>query len=249
MLLFEKEKLNTLSLGKWQQDAFQLFESKMTDKTHKFPCIPATIGFKLNHFRYGFLSDPRSDQAADELAELLSMYGEQSQAFGKYTSLIAFFETPPDIQKNYQVSDYRQLFWDVLSKVSSRDHEEWPSHIPTDPHHHVWEYCYAGEQYFMYCATPAHDHRQSRYFPYFIYAITPRWVLTEFNSNAQTAAQLKSKIRERIEAYDEVGIHPDLQSYGSQDNYEWKQYFLNDDNTSTAESKCPFAHLHLKKQS
>lgn len=249
MIMFDKDILRTMSLEKWQEDAFSHFESKMTDTTHKFPCIPATVGFKLNHFRYAFLSDPRSDQVADELAELLNMYGKKSHAFGNYTSLIAFFDTPEDMQKKYQVSDYRQLFWEVLSKVSSRDQEEWPQHIPADPHHHVWEYCYAGEQYFMYCATPGHERRQSRYFPYFIYAITPRWVLTQFNSNRQAVSQMKTKIRERIEAYDEIGIHPDLQSYGSQDNYEWKQYFLNDDNTSTVESKCPFAHLQLKKQS
>lgn len=249
MSLYTADKIQLHTPGEWQKEAFQQFESKMSDPVHLFPCIPATIGFKLGQFRYGFINnDPRSEQAADELAELLTAYGEQSHSFGNYTSLIAFFHTPENIKENYNVADYRGLFWDVLSKVSSKDPTEWPEHIPSDPHHHVWEYCYGGEQYFMYCATPAHEKRQSRYFPYFIFAITPRWVLTQFNAKPQAAVQIKAKIRERITAYDELDIHPDLHFYGSEDNYEWKQYFLNDDNTSTKDSKCPFAHLYLKKQ-
>lgn len=103
MILFDKEQIRSSSPGKWQEDAFQHFESKMVDTTHNFPCIPATVGFKLDHFRYGFISDPRSDLAAEELTELLGMFGEQSHTFGKYTSLIAFFHTPDDLKKHFHL--------------------------------------------------------------------------------------------------------------------------------------------------
>ncbi|WP_310832117.1 YqcI/YcgG family protein [Paenibacillus pedocola] len=246
MLLYDNEHMEHSSLGGWKEKAYRLFSEKMSDSEHKFPCIPATIGYKSNHFRYIFLSDPRKEQASEELAYSLSAYGEQSKDIGKYTSLIAFFETPEDLTVEYQVKEYQALFWKVLSQVSARDEQPWPEHIPLDPDQNVWEYCFGNEQYFMYCATPAHKRRQSRHFPYFIFAITPRWVLTQFNKNAAAAAQIKKKIRERITEYDETGVHPDLNFYGSEDNFEWKQYFLSDDDLPAA-GKCPFAHLHMKK--
>ncbi|MFD1134828.1 YqcI/YcgG family protein [Paenibacillus urinalis] len=246
MLMFDKENLEHASPGGWMEEAYRFFSAKMSDTDHKFPCIPATIGYKLNHFRYVFLSDPRTPQASEQLAKSLAAYGDQSKEIGSYTSLIAIFETPADLVEQYHVEDYQGLFWDVLSKTSAQDEQPWPEHIPQDPDHNVWEYCYGDEQYFMYCATPAHQRRQSRHFPYFIFAITPRWVLTEFNKNMSAAAQIKKKIRERITEYDETGVHPDLNFYGSEDNFEWKQYFLSDDEQPAA-GKCPFAHLHMKK--
>lgn len=245
MQLLEKNQIELDSLildEKWKYDAYKQFSEKLSDNKNQFPCIPATIGFKQNQFRFSFLSDPRLDKTASELVSLLQQYGEQSKTFGKYTSLIAIFETPAELIKNYTVSDYRWLFWSLLSRVSQIDEKEWPSHIPIDPNHHVWEYCFGGEQYFMYCATPAHKQRKSRHFPYFIFAITPRWVLETFHSSQGTAKKVRQEIRERMKKYDTVGIHPDLNMYGCKENFEWKQYFLSDD-FSTA-SHCPFQFLH-----
>ena len=96
----------------------------------------------------------------------------------------------------------------------------------------MWEFCYHGEQYFMYCATPAHINRKSRHFPYFMLAITPRGVLERFNTSPHRAAKIKEKIRERLAEYDSISIHPDLNTYGKDDNHEWKQYFLRDEDTT-----------------
>ncbi|MFD2614292.1 YqcI/YcgG family protein [Paenibacillus gansuensis] len=226
----------------WKKEAYLQFAQRLSDKKHKFPCIPATIGFQLRHFRYAYVSDPRSEQTAKELAEALKVYGVQSRSFGKYTSLIVFFHTPAEVADQYSVEEYRSLFWRLLDQASGLDESEWPAHIPQDPNHHVWEYCFGGEQYFMYCATPAHRLRQSRYFPYFVFAVTPRWVLQEFNAQPERAEEIKRSIRERTAKYDDIGIHPDLNLYGSEDNFEWKQYFLGDDDVPAA--GCPFAHLH-----
>ena len=46
------------SFKQWQHEALRSFRYKMTDMEHPFPCIPATLGFKLNHLRYAFY--PRS---------------------------------------------------------------------------------------------------------------------------------------------------------------------------------------------
>ncbi|WP_088103270.1 YqcI/YcgG family protein [Halalkalibacter urbisdiaboli] len=220
-----------------ERNTLEEFSNKMTSSESPFPCIPATKGFSLGHFRYGFINDPREESSVRAFATLLSEYTKHSRTFGKFTSLIVFFETPA-LLKDYKDSQYERLFWDFLTKVSETDTSMWPEHIPTDPHQPLWEFCFQGEQYFIYCATPAHKKRKSRQFSSFLFAITPRWVLEQFHQSTHVASKIQSEIRKRLARYDIIASHPDLNRYGNTDNYEWKQYFLRDDQTTL--SKCPF---------
>jgi FPC/CPF motif-containing protein YcgG len=233
-------------LHQWERNALEKFEVKMRNKDKPFPCIPATIGFSTNQIRYGFTGDPRETSTLDEFAALLKEYTEDSKDFGPYTSLVIFYETPKDLIETCTVEQFEQLFWEQLNGLTERDESEWPQQIPTDPHDPIWEFCYSGEQYFMYCASPAHRNRNSRHFDYFMLAITPRWVLKEFNKDQSYAEKIKSQIRKRLKNYDTMNIHPDLNTYGNNDNYEWKQYFLRDDETSL--TKCPFHRLFKSKE-
>lgn len=69
-------------------------------------------------------------------------------------------------------------------------------------------------------------------------ALTPRWVLDQWNAYPEKAAEIAPRIRARLAAYDTAPAHPELKPYGSQGNLEYKQYFLRDDDTSPA--GCPF---------
>ncbi|GIP22690.1 YqcI/YcgG family protein [Paenibacillus sp. J22TS3] len=248
MMLYDKANLEDHYVPKedWKVAAYQAFAAKMTNREDKFPCIPATLGFAHNHLKYGFLPDPRSSEAPAAVSELVRQFTDNSRQFGKYTSLILFFHTPDDLRHQSSVEHYESLFWDLLSRTSGEDALDWPAHIPTEPSHHFWEYCLHGESYFVYCATPSHVNRQSRYFPYFMLALTPRWVLVEFNKVPKQAETMKPLIRQRLEAYDTISPHPDLKLYGEKDNYEWKQYFLRDDHSSAP--SCPFSR-HAQKKS
>ena len=42
------------------------------------PCIPATLGFKLNHLRYAFIEDVKTEESA-RIATLLRNYGTISR--------------------------------------------------------------------------------------------------------------------------------------------------------------------------
>jgi uncharacterized protein len=236
--LFKDDPLDREHLKDWELNALEKFSMKMSDKEKPFPCIPATIGFAQNHLRYSFIGDPREPSTLDELAESLSSYTKVSREIGPYTSLIVFYQTPEKMKSDYRVEEYEQLFWEHLSGLSALDAFEWPNYIPTDPHNPVWEFCYNGEKYFMYCATPSHQNRKSRHFDVMMLAITPRWVLQAFNKSANFAQRIKKQVRKRLANYDSAPIHPDLNSYGSEDNFEWRQYFLRDDDTSL--TKCPY---------
>ncbi|WP_339278096.1 YqcI/YcgG family protein [Paenibacillus sp. FSL W8-0426] len=242
-LLFEHTEIEReeLSLDDWKKDACKRFASKMGDREHRFPCIPATHAFALGHLRYGFVSNSGNGSAGSQLAAIIAEYGQYSRSFGDYSSLVVFFEPGDNVE---DVLSYETLFWNLLSEVSGLDDASWPSDIPEDPENAMWEYCYDGERYFVYCGTPAHVLRQSRSFPYFMLALTPRWVLDRWNAHPQKAAAIAPRIRERLVKYDAAPAHPELKPYGSQGNLEYRQYFLRDDETSL--SKCPF-HRALQK--
>ena len=229
----------------WQQEAFQSFVHKMTDSEHPFPCIPATLGFKLNHLRYAFIEEIQAEKSAYELASLLKEYGSLSKETGIYASLIIFMKSNTKVSSS--ILENERYFWHLLNCVSELDDKPWPAHIPQTPHNRYWEFCFNGEPYFIYCATPEHTLRRSRSFPVMMLAITPRWVLNHFHTSNPHADQIKSFIRERLAHYDQINPHPVLNRYGQEDNYEWKQYFLRDDQTTL--SKCPFTSHHKKKNS
>ncbi|WP_325063405.1 YqcI/YcgG family protein [Gracilibacillus salitolerans] len=235
--LYNKDITKRKLLDPWKKKVLEHFKEKMSNKEHPFPCIPATIGYSLNQLRFGFVGDPTEEETIQELAELLGIYSEHSRGFGEYTSLIIFYKIPEEMKKTYSVEQYEQLFWEQLSNLKVFDTDEWPLEIPTDPHHHMWEFSFHGERYFMYCATPSHLKRNSRSFPTLILAITPRWVFQHFNESKH-AEKIIKQVRNRIKTYDSLPIHPELKPYGADDNFEWKQYFLRDDNQTL--SKCPF---------
>ncbi|UYG95255.1 YqcI/YcgG family protein [Cytobacillus firmus] len=235
--LYTASSSSMQSLEDWQLNALDKFQKKMTDKEKPFPCIPATIGFAKNQLRYGFSDDPGNPSSIQQTASILKEFTKHSRNYGSYTSLIIFYKH----KDHLRVEEYEQLFWDQLTGLSEIDEVEWPNGIPKDPHDPLWEFCFHGEKYFMYCATPAHKNRQSRHFDTMMLAITPRWVLQEFMKKETLASRIKNQVRKRLLNYDTISIHPDLNSYGNEDNLEWKQYFLRDDDTAI--SKCPFHRL------
>ncbi|QDP39060.1 YqcI/YcgG family protein [Radiobacillus deserti] len=240
MHLYTKSELEHIQDKSWQLDAYRAFHEKFINKTYKFPCIPATQGYQLDQLRFVFLPSPLNSETSSYLAELLEHYGKKAKKIGDYTSLVLFLERTKK-EEGLSVTAYEDWFWNLLQEVHEIDSTPWPEEIPQDPHDPLWEYCFNGERYFLFCATPSHEKRQSRYFPFMMLAITPRWVFQTFLEKPG-AGKIKGQIRERLTKYDAVAPHPDLNVYGSDDNYEYKQYFLRDDQSSSR--KCPF---HVKK--
>ncbi|KAA0545255.1 YqcI/YcgG family protein [Bacillus sp. BGMRC 2118] len=232
---------NIHTLPDWKKIAYQYFHSVVADDDNTYPCIPARHGLLTNNLRFSFLGDPRKSRSIEELASTLREYGKCSRGTGKYASLVVFFETDKELIESYEIDDYFNLFWSILSNVSSLDHADWPNHIPTDPAHHEWEFCFDGEPYFSFCTTPAHSVRKSRHFPSFMLAFQPRWVFEEISDSTAFGRNMKKQIRKRLVEFDGIPVHSDLKWYGNNDNHEWKQYFLNDDDTSP--SKCPFMRM------
>lgn len=228
----------------WHRIVYAQFAAMLGDGEKPYPCIPGKQGFHQDHLRFGFVEDPTKSMASVQLATLLKEYGEVARDTGKYASLVVFFDSRTLLG---DVDQYQSCFWSLLNKVHELDEEPWPADIPTDPHNPKWEFCFNGEPYFAFCATPAHQIRKSRQFPCFLIAFQPRWVFDEINAETTFGQKLKKAIRQRLVSYDGIPAHPALKWYGQQDNYEWEQYFLSDDESSL--SKCPFHAMKNKWKS
>lgn len=240
-------KENYDQLDEWQQSAFDHLSSMMSDKQNLYPCVPGQQAFLDDTLRYGFVNDPREDDSIRQLGDMLKHYGEISRDTGKYASFAAIFDTSSIKEADSSVETFRDLLWSILNRLHHIDEKPWPEGIPTDPYDQAWEFCFNGEPYFAFCATPAHSVRKSRYFPYLLIAFQPRWVFEAINGSTSLGQKLKQAIRKRLLKYDGVDPHPDLKWYGDENNYEWKQYFLSDDQSSP--SKCPFMAMKNKIKS
>jgi FPC/CPF motif-containing protein YcgG len=63
------------------------------------------------------------------------------------------------------------------------------------------------------------------------------------NASTESGKRIRARIRERVQQYNN-GIMPDtLGAFGDADNYEWKQYQLQEAG-SLNPSRCPF-HAHV----
>lgn len=242
MQLFSKNLIEDQmeELDPWQQSAYQHFKTMMSDKNSPYPCVPGIQGFIKDTLRFAFVGDPRDHESSFQLAKALKEYGKISRQTGKYASLVVFFDSM-GLPKDTDVSTYQNYFWSILNRVNRLDEAPWPEEIPKNPHHHDWEFCYDGEPYFAFCSTPAHQKRKSRKSPFFTLAFQPRWVFDDINSSTPFGQKLKAVIRKRLVDYDGVPPHPDLKWYGQEDNFEWKQYFLKDDDSSLL--RCPFSAM------
>ncbi|RSK29094.1 YqcI/YcgG family protein [Bacillus sp. HMF5848] len=228
------------SLELWQKDAFQQFNSLITDEQQLFPCLPAQIGYSSDHLRFAFAGDPREQQSIKTLAHILKEYSECSRDTGNYASLVVFFHTPPDL-KDYSVQQFEQVFWETINNLTAYDEKPWPEHISTKPEDASWEFCFNGEPFFCFCSTPSHSLRRSRYFPGFLLAFQPRWVFEKINKDTGLGQKLKQTVRDRLKTYDDIEAHPSLSWYGEENNLEWKQYYLRDNQSTPA--KCPFSQM------
>jgi len=231
---------HTSDLAAWQQRAFKEFTTMLTHESEPYPCIPGRQGYLSDHLRFGFIAEPDSPFAAQELALLLKQYGECSRDTGKYASLVVFTQ-PSALAIECSIEQYEETFWTLMNNTSSYDQKEWPADISRDPSEASWEFCFDGLPYFTFCATPAHITRKSRHFSSFLLAFQPRWVFAEINDSTPFGRHMKKAIRTRLVEYDGIPAHPSLNWYGQKENLEWKQYYLRDDEKAPAQ--CPFARM------
>ena len=207
-----------------------------------FPCL---FGRKAVASETCHILFARAEQLADDIAQGLADYVRTiapvplKQRIG--SPLVVFLETPGD----YTLAEQQALAWKVLRGVHARDPHPWPQAIPTDPDDNGWSFCYAGMPLFINMNVPGHRQMKSRNLgPHITFVINPRENFDEVaNASTESGKRIRARIRERVAHYND-GVMPDtLGAFGDADNYEWKQYQLQEAG-SLNPSRCPF-HAHV----
>ncbi|HGM5582446.1 TPA: YqcI/YcgG family protein [Pseudomonas putida] len=203
-----------------------------------FPCL---FGRKAVAAATCHILFARADDSANDIARGLADYVRTiapiplKQRIGN--PLLVFLETTAD----GTLAEQQALAWKILQQVHARDPQPWPQDVPRDPHDTQWSFCFAGMPLFINMSFPAHRQMKSRNLGNSIaFVINPRESFDEVaSSGTESGQRIRARIRERVAQYNNGVIPDSLGFFGQDDNFEWKQYQLQEAG-SLKPSRCPF---------
>ncbi len=217
----------------WLLTAYSEFRRHLTDP--EYPCFFGSRAEQAGHLFYTYCEHGLSDSLPKSLHHFIKL----KQASEHFDTNLVVFLAPKRQQMPH--SYYSKRFWRLLDHLHQQDSEPWPEQTPVDPQLADWQFCFGGEQFFIFSASPSYQRRKSRNLgDCQILLMQPRSSFAILNTNAN-GASARAKVRTRIANWDEIKAHPDLGVFGDPASREWKQYFLPDNMTSHA-GQCPFHH-------
>ncbi|QKS45640.1 YqcI/YcgG family protein [Paenibacillus cellulosilyticus] len=218
----------------WLENEYETFSKMVLNP--KFPCYFGTLAEKRGEIRYTYVENNDYSKLPTTLASFLNLSRENPD---KRQNLTVFFE--PET-KERPLEFYKNKMWEVLQYLHKNDSSPWPEHVPYDPQHRSWEFCFNGEPVFVFLGSPAYLKRHSRnYGNSLILIFQPTRIFNGFESDAPEGIKARSIIRSRLLEWDanEVDIPADSSKLGEKKDYYWKQYVIPDNNEPT-KGGCPF---------
>ncbi len=109
----------------------------------------------------------------------------------------------------------QKAVWHLLNGFLLRDESPWPGDIPNDPDDPEWAYCLFGKRAFITALTPSHKKRHSRNIGSHMVLLFQLRDGIEFVAPYNVKGdEVRDTIRQRIEAYDDVPLAPDMTTHG-----------------------------------
>jgi uncharacterized protein len=218
-------------LPEWAAAAYTEIRDKVLDDA--FPCTFGTAAQRRGEILYAFIGPV-------DLRDALVAYTDFLRPLAPVAaSLTPLAVVMPPIAE-YTERQYFAYGWHLLQRLHEEDPHPWPARIPRDPDHPAWSYCFGGMPLFVNFKTPTHERRRSRR--------TSRSYMLLFQSrdgfdvvagDSPQGRRARDLIRRKLAAYDAVPVYPELAHYATDENREWRQYFVPEENAPLA-SRCPF---------
>ncbi len=215
----------------WLDGSYAVFHENVTDDN--YPCYFGSDAERRGTLFYSHVSGGDIAHLPETLCTFTALC---ARANGGRNNLVVFFEPVPAALEH---RDYRAKFWETLCHL--RDHDPVPPTGAVPPSDPLWEFPFAGLQFFVVGISPSYTRRRSRNLgPGMIMVFQPRQVFTDEATGRDIGTEARRIIRERVKRWDGFEAHPDLDVYGRPGTLEWVQYFVPDDDTRER-GRCPFA--------
>ncbi|MDR6226177.1 YqcI/YcgG family protein [Desmospora profundinema] len=240
MKLFSRKDMLSSERAKpqWFQDEYRHFHDTVTDP--QFPCYLGTQAEKNGEVYYTYVEEDWSD-----LPRTIEAYMKvDRQSRGAPLTLAAFFKPEPSARS---LNEYKNRFWEVLRFLHKQDPKPWPEDKPIDPDEYLWLFCFNGESFVVFANTPLYEKRKSRNLGNsLVIVFQPLALFAAFMPGKSAGVKARRNIRAKIDAYDEIPIHPALGDEQGSIQHPWQHFFLPDDN-EPVQGKCPFQPHRQKK--
>jgi FPC/CPF motif-containing protein YcgG len=224
----------------WYPQAISDFAAKLNDPAEPYPCHFGTRAQELGNNYFISLDSrlPRESGVRDLAAGLLE-FREHARSGPRRRSLVMFAGPPRGARPDFERD--QADFWGTLGALSVHDPEPWPADQPRDTTHPRWQWCFAGEPWFVFAGSPAYHARRSRNLgPCLTVIFQTRHVFEGLSGSTPAGQTAKRMIRDRLARYDTVGPHPHLGDPLHSSTYKWRQYSLPDDQGVVSPLTCPY---------
>lgn len=225
--------------GDWLPGAYQTFVRRLFDPEQDYPCYFGVRGQRHDNNWFWLVDNRRPNQyGVGALAVALGAFRARAWTGPVRQSLVVFIG-PPDPAP--VLADHHSQFWRLLDDLTMSDPAPWPVDQPTDPVDPRWQWCFAGEPWFVFGASPAHTARRSRNLgPCLTIVFQTRRVFQGLGGNTARGQAAKAKVRRLLAASDLVPPHPHLGDANHSSTHKWRQYVLPDNDAVSPVDSCPF---------
>lgn len=238
LLLTKEEMTNPNIVPEWLVREYKTFHKIVTNKT--FPCTFGMAGEKKGELRYSYISHDDWSTLPKTLEAFISLF-DSSKPLIRH----GFFLFVEPEEKEQSLEYYRQYFWNILQYLHEVDEKPWPKEYPKEPDHHLWNFIFSGEPFFIFGNTPAYKQRKTRDLGNsLILGFQPRRIFEGLEGTSKGGMMSREKVRARVEKWDRLPKHPNISHYGDPEHREWKQFFIGDD-ANPIEGECPFHHKQM----
>lgn len=223
----------------WAADAYAAFTTTVLAGEEDYPCHFGVQGQQRGHNWFTFV-DPGYPESfgEDALAQTLLAFRERAWTGPKRQSLIVFVGPP---EPDAELVAHHTRFWALLSALSRRDPEPWAPDIPRNTDDPAWQWCFAGESWFVFAGSPGYRARRSRNLgPCLTLIFQVGRVFEGIGGSTAAGKAAKHRVRGRLERYDSVPPHPFLGEQHQSSQHKWRQYALPDDQATPVTTTCPF---------
>lgn len=210
----------------WAQEHYRDFHEFLVSEARPHPCTFGVLAEKRGKLRYSYVTREEIPRPL-ELARALLAFQSLAPSIGGRPALIAFVDIPPDLDAAAQEA----TFWSLLQSLHDYDQTPWPADIPAEIDHPMWQFCFAGEPWFINGHGTTYRQRLSRGSKRGIFLVMQTHAnLDGIVGHSPAAEAIRRDIRAAVRRYDLVDVSPDFTIYGDPSGREWKQYWLTDDN-------------------